>query len=202
MNLGPKAWIKAAQQALRAQALRWRGVPVAAGTQLGPGISVRCGWGTRGAGRIRIAPSCQLETGVILEAFGGEITLGENVFLGPYAVIYGHGGVSIGPDSLISMHCRILSSNHAIPPLDATIRSRPDELRPTRIGRDVWLGARVTILGGVTIGDGCIVGAGAVVTRNIPPGAIAYGLPCAVKGFRPPPSPPTSRSGDPAPVLP
>lgn len=194
MSLGPKDWIKAAQQAWRARALRWQGASVEAGSVIGPGVRVRRGWAQAGPGRIRIARSCQLETGSLLEAFGGEIALGADVFLGPYAVVYGHGGVTIGEHSLISMHCCILSSNHAIPPLGVTIRSQPDELRPTRIGRDVWLGARVTVLGGVTIGDGCIVGAGAVVTSDLPAGAIAYGVPCAVKGFRPPASPASDRT--------
>jgi acetyltransferase-like isoleucine patch superfamily enzyme len=106
------------------------------------------------------------------------------VFLGPYVVVYGHGGVTIGSGSLISMHCCILSSNHTLAPFEVEIRTQPDVLRPTRIGRDVWLGSRVTVLGGVTIGDGCIVGAGAVVTKDLPPGAIAYGTPCEVKKFR------------------
>jgi len=83
------------------------------------------------------------------------------------------------------MHCCIVSSNHAISPFGVDIRSQPDGLRPTRIGRDVWLGARVTVLGGVTIGDGCIVGAGSVVTKDLPAGAIAFGSPCVVKKFRP-----------------
>ena len=56
--------------------------------------------------------------------------------------------------------------------------------RPTRIGADVWLGAGVTVLGGVTIGDGCVVGAGAVVTRDLPPYAIAVGVPARVTGSR------------------
>lgn len=110
--------------------------------------------------------------------------LGANVFLGPHSVIYGHGGVEIGDDCLIAMHCRILSSNHTVAPFGTAIRSQPDVLLPTKIGRDVWLGAGVTVLGGVTIGDGCIVGAGSVVTKDLPAGAIAYGTPATVKGFR------------------
>ena len=78
------------------------------------------------------------------------------------------------------MHCRILSSNHTVPPLGTIIRSLPDRPLPTHIGCDVWLGAGVTVLGGVTIGDGCVVGAGAVVTHNLPPYTIAVGVPARV----------------------
>jgi acetyltransferase-like isoleucine patch superfamily enzyme len=184
MSFSWKSWIKAAQQGLRAQRLRRQGAALGGPIRIGPAVRASRGWAGSGPGRIAIARSCQLEDGVVLDAFGGAIALDENVFLGPYVVIYGHGGVTIGAHSLVAMHCCILSSNHAVPPLGVDIRSQPDELRPTRIGRDVWLGARVTVLGGVTIGDGCIVGAGAVVTRDLPPGAIAYGVPCEVKGFR------------------
>jgi acetyltransferase-like isoleucine patch superfamily enzyme len=110
--------------------------------------------------------------------------LGSCIFIGPYTVIYGHGGVVIGEDSLIAMHCRILSSDHAIPGRETPIRSQPDVLQPTSIGRDVWLGAGVTVLGGVTIGEGCVVAAGAVVTKDLPAYAIAMGVPARVVRWR------------------
>jgi acetyltransferase-like isoleucine patch superfamily enzyme len=53
------------------------------------------------------------------------------------------------------------------------------------IGDDVWLGVRVVVTAGVTIGEGCIVGAGAVVTKDLPPNAIAAGVPARVIGERP-----------------
>ncbi len=136
------------------------------------------------AGRLIVGDQCWIETGAVLEAWGGQITLGSRTFIGPYAVIYGHGGVCVSEDTLISMHCRILSSNHAVPAMDRRIRWEPDVLKPTCIGRDVWLGAGVTVLGGVTIGDGCVVGAGAVVTKDLPPGAIAFGIPAVVQDYR------------------
>ena len=111
--------------------------------------------------------------------------MGADVFLGPHAVVYGQGGVVIGDGCLIAMHCRILSSEHSVPPQGRPIRAEPDILKPTRLGRDVWLGAGVTVLGGVTLGDGCIVGAGAVVTRDLPAGAIAVGVPARITGQRP-----------------
>lgn len=131
-------------------------------------------------GRVAIASKTQLSQGVILDCWGGQITLEENVFLGPYTIIYGHGGVTIGRDSLIAMHCRIIAANHTIPDCDTPIRSQPDLPLPINIGKDVWLGAGVTILGGVTIGDGCVVGAGAVVTKDLPPYSVAVGVPAQV----------------------
>ena len=135
-------------------------------------------------GRVTLGPNSDLQIGAVLEAWGGAITLGKGVFVGPYAVIYGHGDVDIGDHTLISMHCRIISSNHGVPPPGRIIRFEPDLLRPTKIGRDVWLGAGVTVLGGVTIGDGCVVGAGSVVTHDLPPNAIAVGVPARIAGER------------------
>lgn len=162
------------------------------GVRFGPGGRIERGAslvpGARDGrrGEVSVGAHCELLHGACLHAWGGRIALGERVFIGPYAVLYGHGGIEIGKATLISMHCRILSSNHALPPASTEIRSQADELRPTRIGADVWLGAGVTVLGGVTIGDGCVVGAGAVVTKDLPPYSIALGVPARITGQRPP----------------
>ncbi len=63
-------------------------------------------------------------------------------------------------------------------------RNQPKRERDVAIGNDVWLGARVVVTAGVTIGDGCIVGAGAVVTKDLPAGSIAAGVPARVIGTR------------------
>ncbi|MBC8039396.1 MAG: acyltransferase [Opitutaceae bacterium] len=160
-------------------------VKIAPDARLETGVVLRSGWRDGRPGSVTIGRECQLDTGVVLDAWGGSIAIGPRVFIGPYAVIYGQGGVELGEDCLIGMHCRILSSDHALPPLDRRIRWEPDVLKPTLIGRDVWLGGGVTVLGGVTLGDGCVIGAGAVVTGDIPPGAIAVGVPARVIGQRP-----------------
>jgi len=157
--------------------LQRRGCSVAPDCRIAAGVQGRPGWRGDHRGEIQIGAGCELTDGVILDGWGGRIALGERVFVGPYAVIYGHGGVSIGADTLISMHCRILSSDHLIPALGRKIRHEPDVLKPTSIGADVWLGAGVTILGGVTIGDGAVVGAGSVIKRDVPAGAIVVGNP-------------------------
>lgn len=170
--------------ATRAHWFRSRGARIGAGCRLGPGVCLRPGVSGDTKGDLELGEACELERGAFLDGWGGRIVLGRRVWIGPYTVIYGHGGVEIGDQTLIAMHCRIVSSNHAIPPRDIEIRSVADKLLPTRIGRDVWLGAGVTVLGGVTIGDGCIVGAGAVVTGDLPPHSIAVGVPARVTGRR------------------
>ena len=169
----------------RCRAAQWRrqGAEVGAECRLGSEVEMDLG-GTDG--RITLAARCRLERGVVLHAYGGHITVSPSCFIGPYTVIYGHGGVSIGERSLIASHCRIVSSNHTIPPMGTDIQSQPDVLLPVVIGRDVWLGAGVTVLGGVTIGDGCVVGAGAVITRSLQHRVRSpMGLPARVTGQRP-----------------
>lgn len=175
----------AAQIYRRIQA-RIHGVEIPADAKLGPQVHLSLGWKNQRKGSIRLGTGCELSAGVILHAYGGDILLRDRVFLGPHSVLYGHGGVELGEDTLVSMHCRILSSNHTVPVIEKRIRWEPDLLKPTKIGADVWLGAGVTVLGGVTIGDGCVVGAGAVVTRDLPPYSIAMGVPAVVTGKRKP----------------
>lgn len=163
---------------------RASGVTAGSGTTVESGVELALGRGPARQGRLLLGSRNRVARGVILHPYGGSIETGIDVYLGPYTVIYGHGGVTIGKDTLVSMHCRILSSNHEIPPAGTIMRSRPDVVAPTRIGRDVWLGAGVTVLAGVTIGDGCVVGAGAVVTHDLPANTIAVGVPARVTGPR------------------
>jgi acetyltransferase-like isoleucine patch superfamily enzyme len=160
---------------------RWklarRGLRLDRSCYVGPGVSLGPDHTIAMRGRVEVADACELNQGVELNPFGGSIRIARRVWLGPYTVIYGHGGVGIGEQTLISMHCTILSSNHAIPALGTLIRDVSDELLPTKIGRDVWIGANAVILGGVTIGDGAVVAAGAVVTKDVEAGAIVAGVP-------------------------
>lgn len=159
---------------------RATGAEIAHGCRLSAGCDAQLGFARARRGRIALGRGCTMDPWVVLHPYGGSIVLGEDVYLGPGVVVFGHGGVAIGSSTLVSMHCRILSSNHSVPPRGVEIRSMPDVLLPTRIGCDVWLGAGVTVLGGVTIGDGCVVGAGSVVTHDLPPYAMALGVPARV----------------------
>ncbi len=189
--LGLKSWKNQMRRLLRLSDLlanMWRlwvnsacEIEIGSNCKIGRMVVLSTKSGDKG---IRIGDGSELGDGGRLETWGGQITLGASVFLGPYSVIYGHGGVNIGDNCLVGMHCRILSSNHTVPPMGTDIRSQPNIQKSTTIGRDVWLGAGVTVLGGVNIGDGCVVGAGAVVAKDLPGGAIAYGVPAVIQGWR------------------
>jgi acetyltransferase-like isoleucine patch superfamily enzyme len=124
--------------------------------------------------------SCEINQGAELNPFGGSIRLANRVWIGPYVVIYGHGGVEIGEWSMVAMHATILSSNHSVPGLDRCMRWEKDVLLPTKIGRDVWIGANAVILGGVSIGDGAVIAAGSIVARDVAAGFIVAGNPAVV----------------------
>lgn len=157
-----------------------RGLRLDRSCYVGPGVSVGPDMIQRLRGEIEVGQECEMNQGVELNPWGGKIKLGRRVWLGPYAVIYGHGGVEIGEQTLISMHVSILSSDHFIPERAKMIRNCEDVLKPTKIGKDVWIGANAVILGGVTIGDGCVIGAGAVVTKDLPAYSVAMGVPARV----------------------
>jgi len=115
-----------------------------------------------------------------MHLYNGKLTIGESVFIGPYSIIYSHGGVEIGDFSLIAMNCTILSSSHDISDISALVLSLPDILKPTKIGRNVWIGTGATILGGVTIGDGAVIGAGSIVTKDVPARSVVAGNPATL----------------------
>ncbi|MCM1313055.1 MAG: sugar O-acetyltransferase [Bacteroides sp.] len=105
--------------------------------------------------------------------FGKNIHFGENIFVNAGCKFQDHGGIFIGDNALIGHNCVMATINH-----DTRPSHRADNIpAPIHVGRNVWIGANVTILGGVTIGDNAIVAAGAVVTKDVPPNTIAGGVP-------------------------
>jgi maltose O-acetyltransferase len=111
--------------------------------------------------------------------YGFNISLGAGVFLNFSCVILDVVAVTIGDRTQIGPGVQILTADH---PRDPAIRAAGLEFgRPVRIGRNVWIGGGAIILPGVDIGDDAIIGAGSIVTRNIPAGATAFGNPARVR---------------------
>ena len=110
--------------------------------------------------------------------FGKNISIGDDVYINFGCVILDCAEVSIGANTLIGPNLGIYAPNHAI---DAEERIKGGCIAaPVHIGRNVWLGGDVKILGGVNIGDNAIVGTGSIVTKDIPANVIAVGNPCRV----------------------
>ena len=110
--------------------------------------------------------------------FGKNITIEDNVYINFGCVILDCAAVTIGADSLLGPNIGLYAVNHAT---DAEARIHGAcWSSPIHIGRRVWLGGDVKVLAGVTIGDDTIIGAGSVVTKDIPSGVIAAGNPCRV----------------------
>ncbi len=103
-------------------------------------------------------------------------SIGNNSLIADYTTIFAFYGVSIGDNCLISSGCGISSLNHKIKSLNRTIDDYEKAL-PVEIGDNVWIGMNVTILPGVKIGTNSIVGAGSVVTKDIPSNEIWAGSP-------------------------
>ncbi|AVA23407.1 sugar O-acetyltransferase [Rhizobium sp. CB3171] len=110
--------------------------------------------------------------------FGRNVVIGNNFYANFDCVLLDGGGIEIGNDVLFGPRVGIYTSNHAI---DASERAAGAcYAKPVRIGNGVWIGAGVHINQGVTIGDGAIIGSGSVVTKDVPAGVIAAGVPCKV----------------------
>ena len=166
-------------------------------TWLGKGVSVSP------LAIIRLGTNCCLEIGegsivgayTILDLSNDPIAkapaasilkIGQRTAINEFNNIRAAGGeITIGDNCLISQFVSIIASNHSTA-RGVPMRDQPwHALRNTvHVGDDVWVGAHVVVLPGVTIGTGSIVAAGAVVTSDIPPNAIAAGVPARVRKYR------------------
>ena len=133
---------------------------------------------------IDVGAGSTIHRGTLLQCYGGHITIGENVGINLYCVLYGHGGLEIGNDVLIATGCVMIPANHNFQDSNVPIRLQGLRCRGIKIHDDVWIGARVTILDGVMIGRGAVIGTGAVVAKSIPAGAVAVGVPARVADYR------------------
>lgn len=107
---------------------------------------------------------------------GKNIKIGKNVFINACCRFQDQGGIEIGDGSLIGHNTTIATLNHDFNP-DKRANLHPS---PVKIGKNVWIGSDSTILPGVEIGDGAVIGAGSIVTKNVPANSIAVGSPARV----------------------
>lgn len=111
---------------------------------------------------------------------GKGITIGNNVGIGEFAHIGGAGGVEIGNDTIIGNNFSVHPENHNISDIDTIIRLQGVNRKGIAVGENCWIGAKVTLLDGSSVGNGCVIAAGAVVRGNFPDNVILGGVPAKV----------------------
>ncbi len=119
-----------------------------------------------------------------LNNIGNHISIGNNVGIGEFAYLGGAGGLTIGDDCIVGQYLSCHPENHVFDELDTLIRHQGITRKGIEIGKNCWIGSKVTILDGVQIGDGCVIAAGAVVTKSFPANSVIGGVPAKLLSER------------------
>jgi len=181
---------------------------------IGRGVVIGRNVTFRHPSKIFLGDGVVLDDNCVVDAKGGAgsgILLGKNVYVGRNTIIYCKGGeIAIGDEVSLSSNCVVFSSNKLTMKsgtmvgafsyllsggeydyqsgVPFTAQTGMETVGPLEIGAGCWLGARVTVLDGACVGDRCVLGAGAVVTRSLPAHSLAVGLPAKAVGTVPPES--------------
>lgn len=123
---------------------------------------------------VNIEPNCR---------FDYALKIGDNSGIGEHSELYGD--IKIGNDVMMGTNCIIYTVNHKFDDTSVPMRTQGNQdSKPVVISDDVWIGGRVTILPGVHIGNGAVIGAGAVVTKDVPDYAVVGGNPAKIIKYR------------------
>jgi acetyltransferase-like isoleucine patch superfamily enzyme len=165
---------------IRTLILSLRGYSIANGVQIGKNVSIFQGKKSS----IQISSGTFIGDGVRLKAgFDGSIHIANNVYIHDYSIIFAHCALYIGDNTLISPQVFITDFNHkksALGKRELLTDSNGYTESPVTIGKNVWIGTHAVILPGVEIGDNAVVGAGSVVTKNVPANSIVAGNPAKI----------------------
>ncbi|WP_165611289.1 acyltransferase [Sphingomonas jatrophae] len=149
------------------------------GISCGPGVSIdpSAKLAAHDGGTIEIGAGCEIGARTTIVSDGGAIRLGRDCFVGAGSTIHAKASIDIGADTMIADNVAIRDHDHATADPARAYRLQGFVTAPVRIGRNVWLATKVTVLKGATLGDGAVIGANAVVSGEIPEGMIAVGIP-------------------------
>lgn len=111
-----------------------------------------------------------------------DIKIGNNVWISKNVALYAHNGIKIGNDVIIAKDVSLISGDHDFSDKEKKINQQgmKKSSKPIVIGDDVWIGEKAIVLKSVTVGKGGIIGAGAVVTKDVPPFSVVAGNPAVV----------------------
>ena len=125
--------------------------------------------------------------GPILVDYGDNMFVGKNFFANFNFTVLDCGMVTIGNNVMFGPNCTLVTAMHPFVAEERNYRIKEDGTpytveysKPVTVGDDCWIASNVTVIGGVRIGKGCVIGAGSVVTRDIPDNSLAVGNPCRV----------------------
>ncbi len=116
----------------------------------------------------------------IISCKNGDIILNNGVDIGFNCEIYSLSRVEIGENTLIAAYTYVIGGGHMTTELDTLFKDQEKHGKGIRIGNNVWLGAKSIVMDGCDIGSNTVIGAGAIVTKSIPPYSIAVGIPAKV----------------------
>lgn len=156
----------------RAAILRVRGAELAPKVRVAAGVRVTRPPSLCAESRVAIEPNVVFK----LVGANARVQLRKHVFVGRRTLFDLCGELKIGEGTLLAPDCFITDHNHGMAP-GVPMWLQPTLCEPVCIGSDCWLGAKVIVLPGVMVGDGAVVAAGAVVTRDVEPGSIVAGVP-------------------------
>ncbi len=151
--------------------------------------NIRLGSGFRDLGRgvvlarpqnISIARGVSFRSNVIIMPGGGTFTIGEGSHISHHSTMAAGGNISIGEDCAISSGVVVYSITNAKPEEGKLLSEMPPIKAPVKIGNHVHIGANATLLPGVVVGDYAVIGAGAVVTKDVPAKTTVAGVPARV----------------------
>ena len=141
-------------------------------------------------GRIVIGPKCTIAPSAIVQ---GNVEMGTNCSVQTGSILIGYGTaaeptgrIKLGDNVRVAPNVQMIGGNHRFADPDTPIIRQGMDNKPITIEDDVWVAGRAIIMAGVTVGKGAVIGAGAVVTKDVPPYAIVAGVPARViKSRRP-----------------
>ncbi len=133
-----------------------------------------------GHGRLVVGPWCWIGNDNKLRAHEGQLTLGGKVVMGRDNVVNCYLDVEVGDASILADWIYVCDFDHRFDRLDVPIKDQGIVTTPTRIGRDVWIGEKASVLRGVDVGDGSVIASHCLVNADLPPFSIAVGVPVRV----------------------
>lgn len=162
---------------------------VGKGVQISHGKHIRCGKNVKFEDYAEIHGLCSeglnfgdyvtISRGVMIRPssyYGGDygvgLTMGENSSIGPYGYVGCSGRITIGKNVMFGPKCSLFAENHVFSDTESSIKSQGVQQKGITIEDDCWIGSNVTILDGVTIGKGSVIGAGTLVIKDVPAGSV------------------------------